>query len=272
MQSIFMCGCFRSNTSISAYILDHHPRILMSNELCLHSMPLMNQRLMWCTKRRYINPELPHKRFLRDEGDNLSLNHVKLYHKIRSQKGNIDFPTFVEWIKDCKSPEVDLIGEKSPSFLEGKPVHDHTGIYEKFEAFGPVKVICCIRDGRDVICSQVKRWHYTLPHRRAEHRWQRPTVDACLKGKMTWYHYMASWERWKSNTNLPWFELHYGRLIEDMPTEVTKLAEFLGVDAEPLQGAFQQHFKPVSEWREENPAMKLPDEWKKMLELHNFSS
>jgi len=247
----------------------------MANELCaFESDTEMNKRLRWCNNFPFrYGGTLPHKRYLRDLGDNLSLDYKKLYEEIASHQAPIDFTTFVNWIKEYKSPTVTCIGEKLPSFPQGKPVHEHTEMIKKFERFGPVKVVCCVRDGREVISSQIKQWHNTPAKRRSASRWKRPNVNACLAGNMTWCHYMQSWTSWKASDKVPWFELHYDRLIKDRDGESAKLAQFLEVDQSYMKHLFEQHFKPIeAEWKIQHPSLnkQLPPQWRDMLNLYEF--
>jgi hypothetical protein len=266
-----MCGCFRSNTSVSAFILDNHPEIMMGNELCAFELDgKMNKRLRWCACRAGKGMT-PHKRYLRDTGENLSLDYEQFYCDIQSHPEPLVFTDFVKLIRRHKSPTITSIGEKLPAFVSDRPVHENDWVWSKYLKFGPMKVVCCIRDCRDVITSQIKRWHGTPKERQRQSRWKRPNIEECLTGNRTWYCYMNSWTMWK-NTRFPCHELHYGKLASNMDGEAKKLAEFLDVDPTPMRDAFQKHFQPSSTWQEFMPNMteKLPDKWIEMLKLYEF--
>lgn len=273
MQSIFMCGCFRSNTSVSAYILDNHPEILMGNELCAFELDKrMDNRLRWCVRRAYTGVR-PMKRYLRDTGDNLSLDYEQFYHSISRHQNPLVFQNFLELVQKHKSPTVTSVGEKLPAYVNDRPVHENDWVCQKYLKFGPMKVVCCIRDCRDVITSQIKRWYATKGNKRPRSRWKRPDVEGCVTGNRTWCRYMESWTKWKEKTNFPCHEIHYGKMESDMEGEAEKLAQFLGVDSIHMKKSFQIHFKPSSPWKEFMPDLteQLPKEWVDMLQLYEFN-
>jgi len=267
-----MCGCFRSNTSVSAFILDNHPEILMANELCAFEFDeRMHNRLHWCASRPGKGMK-PQKRYLRDKGENLSLNYEKFYYEIMNHP-KLQFANFVKLVQRHKSPTVTSVGEKLPAYVVDRPVHEIDWVHKKYLQFGPMKVVCCIRDCRDVITSQIQRWHKTAK-KPPTSLWKRPDVKGCVTGDRTWHRYMESWTTWKGKTNFPCHEIHYGKLESDMDGEAEKLAKFLGVDPLPMKESFKNHFKPSSTWKSFMPNLteQLPKEWIEMMKLYEFIS
>jgi hypothetical protein len=267
-----MCGCFRSNTSVSAFILDNHPEILMANELCAFELDeRMNNRLRWCASRPGKGMK-QQKRYLRDKGENLSLNYEKFYSDITGNSKPLRFANFANLIHRHKSPTVISVGEKLPAYIDDRPVHENDWVCQKYLKFGPMKVVCCIRDCRDVITSQIQRWHKTVK-KPPTSLWKQPDVKGCVTGNRTWYRYMESWTKWKEETNFPCHEIHYGKLESDMDGEAEKLAQFLDVDLIHMKESFQTHFKPSSPWKTFIPNLteQLPKEWIDMLQLYEFN-
>ena len=234
VKSLMICGYSRSNTSVNTAFLDSHPEVMTTNELCAtYSDAIFNARLQKCyrSKDRLNQSSFDnHKRFIRDRGDNLSLDYERFYDAV-GKEGQLTFERFLHLVRTFKSPEVVYVGEKLPAYFPKDPrcCHEIPKIKQRLHKIGGLpKVICCVRDGRDVMCSQISRWQTMPPKRRNKFKWPQPDIKACLDSSSGWLPYMESWERCKKKMDS--LEINYDRMAEDPAGEGEKIADFLGVD------------------------------------------
>jgi hypothetical protein len=254
-----------------------HPEVMTTNELCAtYSDAIFNARLQKCyhSRLRANKSSLDnHKRFLRDKGENLSLDYEKFYEVFAGR--TISFEEFVSLIRSFKSPEVTYVGEKLPAYFPKDPrcCHEIPKIKQRLHKIGGApKVICCVRDGRDVMCSQISRWQVMPPKRRNKFKWPQPNIKACLDSSSGWLPYMESWERCKNKMDS--YEINYDRMIEDPAGEGEKIADFLGVERSTMAEIYKNGFNPPRHhrWKSMIPDVnkQLPKNFLDMLGKYGF--
>ncbi len=207
---IFVVGCGRSGTTLLAVLLDRHSQIAMTPET------------------HYLNGF--HRRH-RDTAAGLD-SHEKLCVALEREPRFIDMnldpasvlEKFRTYPPDCKhlframleayrdEHDKPRVGEKTPDHLEFVP--------QIIEWFPQAKIICIVRDGRDVANSMMKV-HWTRKDKRLQ----------C----MVW--------RWAAKTCLEYLDQYQDHfihvrledLLRDPPATMTRLCRFVGVAFEPQQ-------------------------------------
>lgn len=119
-------------------------------------------------------------------------------------------------------------------------------------------VICCLRDPREVILSQIEGWH-RHENERSRHPWVRANVAQAQGAARSWLDYMRHWQEWRDTTAIPWVQFHYDRPLDC----VVRLAELLETPEDPLREALQE-FRPHHCNSGVSP-LDLPFDWLKMM-------
>lgn len=261
---LIICGSFRSGTSITCSILARHSELLLTNELwSFKNIGTINRKI---SRLREVYPNMGGSKAtiapttLGDNYENFLQNHAETPIKNTED-------LFERLLKfSGKSPK--YVGDKLPEYVLELP--------SLVERFNRPKILVCIRDGRDVIESQTKRWKYFMDvnGRVGNNWWAKRTIDECIDMPRSWLHYMKVWDNVKHSLNADYCEVYFRNLANDVESETRKISEFLGINAEETLSLFKTHFKPQAyqAWREKFPEIndKLPQEWKNMLIKYGF--
>ena len=252
MKTILMCGCFRSGTTAAVYMLNQHPEVIFTNEL--QTFGSQNRRFV---RERIIAKYAEHI-FPESRLDIIGLRCAARKKRVLNSEQTVKlFASF------CK-PEVRLYGDKFPGYTLNL---DHA----VQQACMP-KVICCIRDVREVIECQIRWYHSHVAKGLKPEHWMRNSIEGCLQGE-TWLHYMQSWQRFREKKKCLCHELHYRKLAEDTEFEAERLAKFLDIDVQPLKDIFLRDFRPkLGLWKNNYPHLtqQLPTAYLEMLASYGF--
>lgn len=251
MNTIVLCGCFCSGTTVAARMLNRHPEIIVTMELETFSGQRLDHvigRLRTNQGRVFEDSHLDTKAFV-----NAVLKSTTLTNR-----------TILRLLEEYKEPQVRWYGDKLPAYA--------LNLGRVTRVAGRPKVICCIRDARDVMESQVRYYHRWVFQNMAPAHWMRETIEQSLKDE-TWLMYMQRWESFKMTTRLPWYELIYDNVTEDIEREAIRVAEFVGVETELMVRIFRGMFCPRGgQWKTTYPNLNtlLPRAWIEMMLRYGF--
>jgi len=261
---LVIAGSFRSGTTILTTTLAEHSQLLLANELWSYrKMSAVNAKI---DRLREVYPKIGGSKSTIAKttlGDNFEK--FLAYHKLNPMTGVNDLYDKLSRFTD-KTPK--LVGDKLPEYL--------FDLGRLNSELSKPKVLICIRDGRDVLESQTKRFKlYTqLYGSPGNHWWAKETVEECIALKVNWLSFMEAWEKAKSTYDLDYHEVYFKNLVLDLESEVRKIAEFLDIEFIELIELFERNFKTdtYKVWKEALPGInaKLPQSWKDMLIKHGF--
>ncbi|MCF8075846.1 MAG: sulfotransferase, partial [Desulfotignum sp.] len=139
---IFIVGAPRSGTTLLAVMLDRHPQIAIPPETQFFTefLPWARQQTDLETREKKIHAALAHPR-LQDTG--LEYDTVFSIFKVHDNTFKGLFRSLLEAYAKYKNAE--RPGEKSPKHLVHVP--------DILRYFPQAKIICLVRDGRDVVLS-----------------------------------------------------------------------------------------------------------------------
>lgn len=277
MKKLIICGSYRSGTTALATILNKHSEIICLNEAGIFNNEwkerignLRNAYTIW-KKRKRIWQSFGLKRIPYDLEADFKFNH-NLGETLEEILGdeldvlltNIDKITYEELIKLLISRKnAKYIGDKLPEyvFLLPRIVNINT------------KIICCIRDPRDVITSQIRNYWdristgFNITH----HHWCRPDVKSCIEKYPNWYDYMKMWIDVRKR--LPsYYEFNYTRAANEKSTVFSELAEYLEVNKREML-ELSENWKPYNhmEWKRHFEDLQIPDSWKELMKKLNLN-
>lgn len=257
-----MCGSFRSGTSICSILLSKHSEIIYTDELWTYRNPIIINKKIDKLDKRYPKligrPFIPvsvlqdnYKNFLDEWKNNPIKSGTDLVNRLLKYSPRINSKIY---------------GDKLPEYVFDLELLN--------KLLKRPKVLMCIRDGRDVIQSQIFRYNYfmKLHGKIGNHFWCHSTVEECIHDWRNWLRYMIAWDSIKDK--IDHYEIYYNRLIQEPEKVAKEVAEFLNVNSEEMIKIFQKniHAKRKNIWKKYHPNMneKLPESWKQMLEKYGF--
>lgn len=141
------------------------------------------------------------------------------------------------------------------------------------ERYPKAKIVVTIRDGRDVIASQV-RHYYEDDKPLAIQDWRAASIE---RAAPLWLGYMKMWEKWRAVlASNRWMELRYEHATQNPAAAVRELLEFADVEyIESEFAAFFSFYRPVhvGTWKDAFPDMEaaLSDEFMRTLERWGYA-
>ena len=215
---VFIAGSTRSGTTVLRLILDHHSEICVPGEL------------EWALD---FNPPsgAASMRAYRDALEvNRGFHHSKVVVDENLELDDL-IRSFLAQMKHRSGPEKLIVGAQ---------IHDH---YAGFLRLWPeARFLHIVRDGRDVCASWLLRgW-----------------VGTGYRGGQRWSKVIEQWQCVKNQIPAERvLEIRFEDLVEDAPTNVSRICAFLGVEYEPgmLEYWRDTTYGPVSarearKWRE----------------------
>lgn len=238
---LLITGCARSGTSALARLLSTHDRICIFNEYSLYHPPI-------------------------EEGS--------VWHRIREMRD--DNPPPVKVSPDIESLRSSLVAELPPTasdetttnWLFGR-LRNPTAVYgdkmtyrylnameELAERLPGTRFLVTLRDGRDVVASQVRRYHTTVQSGIAPEAWMRPTVE---EAEYLWLRSARKWLRLRADPPAPCLEVRYEQATKSPEELARKICDFVGMDYR--RDEFQEFldgYRPINTdtWREELPDLE----------------
>jgi hypothetical protein len=164
-------------------------------------------------------------------------------------------------LEDMAVGEFSVIGDKAPLTYLAK-----TNIL--INTIPNFKIIFTMRDGRDVISSQIR--NYKGVGKSAD--WAQPTIEQAQSFRYNWVGSAKLIDKYldlyPNHTTL----VKYEDLLNDLENGIYKIQEFLGLEISTLDDG--GWYKPVHRgvWEQEHSEMmtKLSDEFKKWLERFEY--
>jgi len=234
---VFIGGCPRSGTSALVRTLNFDKRLFICHELHLFER--------WSNR---LNPAL-YKRGV----ENGWLSRL-------CKKRNISVPPYGTGRSITKKlvaslPQGTAIGDKVPrEYLYGWHIYR--------QHFPKAKLIVCLRDGRAVIASQIRKYH----QEKVRHDWAAPDVITAQELWLTAAAFLTAVETFP--------DIHivkYEEAVKDPEKMVNKIGHFLGIGDLDITG---HHYRPVhlESWKEELPdiEMYLTDQFKMYLDYYGY--
>jgi hypothetical protein len=133
------------------------------------------------------------------------------------------------------------------------------------------KVIVCMRDPRDIICSQVK--YYNMPENKRPWKklpwWVVSSPKEAIDSGY-WFNYMKSLDQFLTTTTSDVYLLYFSDLIENPDIVQEELGLFLGLN---MEEAFKKELilnKGYKQWKTMYPDLKLPKEWENLANKYNL--
>ncbi len=245
---VIITGCARTGSTALARCLSSHPNTHILQEACVYD--LEDNRL--AGRRSFAWEHVPR-----------SLNadcRPALAHVQSRRPSNEEIRTAV----------FDAIGRAKRLLAYGDKVpHRYLDqIIALSRRFPQARFIVTIRDGRDVVASQIRWYHRRLGERQPTEWWMRPTI---ARAQPVWLGAMRQWE-WARGI-IPeerWLEVEYARATCDPEAALRKICGFLKLpyDARALAAGLEHYWAVnVGRWREELPGLeaRLSGRFRRML-------
>ncbi len=211
---IFIVGAPRSGTTMLAVLLDRHTKIAIPPETQFFTefSPQFQDQLYTLSSEELVDFAVTHRRI-----KDLQLNRDVVFGVFNNYSKSL--PNLLRALIECHAAKKckPIPGEKSPEHIQHVP--------EILLAFPNAKVICVIRDGRDVVRSLLKvKW--------AEPNNPRRFGLFCAQ----WNHFAKITKQYMQSYSADQFlVLKYEEIVES-PTESLRTAcSFIGVDFEQTQ-------------------------------------
>ncbi|MCJ7601447.1 MAG: sulfotransferase [Desulfobulbaceae bacterium] len=228
---IFIVGTPRSGTTMLSTLLDRHSKISFPPETQFFTE--FSSKLSDAKVKEYTKNELAQLALANHRIKDLNLNHSKVLKRYLEYPK--DLPNLLRAILETYAEQTGKIipGEKTPKHLEHIPLI--------IKAFPSAKIICIIRDGRDVVRSLLKvNW--------AEPNNPRRFGLFCLE----WCEHAALTMKYKKLLSADHFiTVKYEDIISDPEKTLTSICKFIGVDFEPAQLVYSAKSNVVPHWEKE---------------------
>lgn len=275
-QPLIVTGCPRSGTTALQYVLNKHRHNFVLNEFAVY-WPGLHSKATQQLKDQIFGysdfaPHYVDRPYKLADDDTASLIYkcggreaiVKLYGflKGRSPKEIAD-GLFRAAVTNSRQ-ELSVYGDKQPM----ASMHLGFKVLRFIESQYPkAKVIVCIRDGRDVIASQVRNYKAG-----GRHHWMTDDIGQAQK---MWLDQMKQWEAVSPSLSLKRWEIRYEQFCASPPSTMAMLEEALGFKYSPEEKAQAiEFFRPTHQgaWREELPDLEnyLSEDFKQCLSRWSY--
>ncbi|MCX4242646.1 sulfotransferase family protein [Paraliomyxa miuraensis] len=235
---LIVTGSPRTGTTALCAGLSQHPRVCIFNELCLyHPQPWAAWRVTQVVDGPHIVNSVPHV------WPQKCPPYDEAATTLRVGMSNAEVRSWLFRETERRMGAGLLVyGDNMPgAYLK------HLGTIMEREP--GARLVVTIRDGRDVVASQLR--NFERPTEFGAQDWRRPTVrDA----EPLWLKYMLAWEHWRERIDpARWIELRYEEAVLDVDGLLRRLLGFAEVPFEPAEhSAFRAFYRPthVGAWRE----------------------
>lgn len=169
------------------------------------------------------------------------------------------------WLYGAVEPSPKVYGDKIPlSYLHRieDVAREHPG----------ARYLVTVRDGRDVIASQMRAHNKNVKNGQRILFWMKETVQ---EAQVLWLEAMHLWLKYRGSPPVECLEVRYEEAVRSPATLLRRVCDFTGVDYEP--GAFAGFFSEyvptrIGSWRIDCPDMEkhLSGEFKHTLEAFGY--
>jgi len=242
---LLITGCVRSGTTAVCEFLSQSPTIIIPAEFGLYSE--------WDNPRNYMRVH--------------TMMRARVNNRIFYYKGihGYSFVTRLERIKATGKQSLEYIIKYCPDEVEvfgDKLPLTYLDKADKFlDMFSNLKILIIIRDGRDVMESQVRR----AKTDKYDIFWHRKDITLA---EDIWLKAMKKVEKLKNESNRI-LVYRYEDLLTNLSYFRECMSNFLETDVKMIDDFFK---KPEFSWREEYPDLMnlLSDEFKSYLERYDY--
>ena len=208
-QLFFIVGVAKSGTTWLELLLDRHPEIACKGEA--HFADLLQSTLAdalerYNAKLKVHGGHTNDLSFDAEDSDHLTVTAIALM--------------FAKW---ADSPDIKIIGEKTPANIRYLPLLNHY--------FPEAKFVHIIRDGRD---AAVSGWFYSLNRNEAYTLETFGDLPGYIRFfSKTWAETIGAARDVAGTLGERYIELRYERLVGAPEQELARVLSFLGADAAP---------------------------------------
>jgi hypothetical protein len=233
---LLITGCARSGTTALTRALSSHHDICIFNEYQLYANR-SDDFLTWqyIKEMRKDNPP-PEK---------ISVSTTKLRSKMLEE---LPLPVSNEatknWLLDSLVNPVHIYGDKMPyKYLSN--MHEIIARYPK------VKFLITLRDGRDVVASQIRKYNAAIDNGSTPSHWMKATVK---EAEYLWLRSAKKWLNLRSDPPAPCLEIRYEDAVQSPLELACNICDFTGIEYKEQDfNQFKQRYRAVNinSWREE---------------------
>ncbi len=233
---LLITGCARSGTTALTRALSGHDNFCIFNEYHLYYQSEYEFNI-WHRIQRMRNDNPPP---IKISSDTASLK-SKLLEEMPLPAA---CPSTRNWLFSQVDKPVKVYGDKMPyKYLETMP--------EVVENFPDVKFLIVLRDGRDVVTSQIRRYEVAIENNIIPAHWMQPTVQ---EAEYLWLRSVTTWLKLRSDPQAPCLEVRYEQATESPETLAREICDFVGINyREEDFRRFLKQYRPVhiDTWRNE---------------------
>ena len=227
-RPLLITGCARSGTSALAHALSTHHRFCIFKEYHL-----------------YYQSEYPNNIWHRIRGmrgdnpppDNISSDTEALRSRLLEELPSpTPCQTTRKWLFELNANPLDVYGDKMPwRYL--------ADMHEIADRYPEAKFLVTLRDGRDVVVSQLRHHASCLKNGLTPEHWMQPTVE---KAEYLWLRSARAWLELGSEPPAPCLELRYEQAAQSPEIVAKNICDFVGTAyREEDFGEFFEQYRPV---------------------------
>jgi hypothetical protein len=233
---LLITGCARSGTSALTRALSSHDKFCIFNEYHLYYQSKYDFNV-WHQIHRMRDDNPPPEKV----SSNTATLKVKLLEKL-------PLPTSCQltknWLFDSLQNPVKIYGDKMPyKYLDS--------MHEVVEQYPEVKFLIILRDGRDVVASQIRHYNDAVKNDTIPEHWMKPSVQ---EAEYLWLRSARAWLNLRSNPPAPCLEVRYEQAVRSPETLAVKICDFVGIAYQEQDfRKFFMLYRPVNidAWRDE---------------------
>jgi hypothetical protein len=266
MNNIVIVGCGRSGTTALAKILNSHPDILSTNELGTwndSNGSMASARLR--DRNNKVFRFLEYKTIIKNEKDVRTIQFRNINEKlIRSKADEKDLVSdeIIKLFLENTKPEVKYYCDKGPFYTKH--------MEEVVNYANNPKIIFCLRDPRDVLCSQVKRYKRAIENNLHLAYWMKPTIEDAIKSDY-WLSDMREWDKFVTKNQPNYYTMQFKDIVNVKKRSLLakEIAKYLDVSTNDMLDSFGNTVcitEGLEQWKTMYPNLTLPTEY---MELYN---
>ena len=235
---LLITGGIRSGTTALAHLLSTYSGICIFNEFSLYTDPVL-ERSVWHRIRDMRDDNLPPR--------SIGGDMAGLWRRLESELPEpVSGEAMRDWLFGLLPDPVQVYGDKMPIVYLDR-------MEEIVTEYPGVRFLITLRDGRDVVASQVRHYHAAVAAGRQPERWMRPTVE---EAEHRWLGAARKWLSLRSDPPAPCLEVRYEKATRNPERTVHSICNFVGMEYREEDFAeFLVTYQPVhiESWRDELP-------------------
>ncbi|HJN66929.1 MAG TPA: sulfotransferase [Pirellulales bacterium] len=250
---LLITGGIRSGSTALTRLLSTHDRICIFNEYSLYTDPVLEDSV-WHRIRDMGDDNLPPHAISKD----MASLQLRLADELPEP---VCKETTRNWLFGLLQNRVQVYGDKMPYVYLAR-------MEELANQFPGVRFLLTLRDGRDVVASQVRQYYSAAAAGVEPERWMRPTIQ---EAEHLWLRSARIWLSLRSAPPAPCLEIPYEQATRNPENTVRSICDFVGMEyCEEDFAEFLVTYQPVhiDSWRDELPDIEnhLSDDFLDALE------